>query len=108
MCNAPALGMKQGNSMQLNSFAAGIEIQSSTQGMKIDVAMGEHHALGIGAGPACVKQFSQGIFVELHDVGVVRSGAGKKIFVVQWRSPGCCRVRVQKKERPNGMKLFAK
>jgi hypothetical protein len=42
-------------------------------GVKIDVAVGEHDAFGVGAGAAGVEKFGDGVFVDGIDVGVSRA-----------------------------------
>src|SRR3989442_8780083 len=52
MGNAPAIGMEQRNRMQLHAVGFRMEGQADVQGVEVDVSVGQHHPLWIGAGSA--------------------------------------------------------
>ena len=68
---APAVGMKQRNGMQLYASSASVRNVTQTERHEINIAVREHHSLGIGTRAAGVEEFSQGVFVDAHNVRAV-------------------------------------
>ena len=73
--------------MQLDGACVRMQGERSMKSVKIDIAMRQHDAFGIGGGSACVKQLRQSVFVELGEVGAQRYSTGKHRVVVLRRKP---------------------
>src|SRR3989441_11705452 len=75
-----------------------MEGQADVQGVEVDVSVGQHHPLWIGAGSAGIKQFGQRIFVTFHDVGAVRCGSGQNVLIILRPKPVCLRPAIKQEE----------
>src|SRR5579863_1397036 len=98
MGSTPTVGMEQWNGMQIYAIWLGYESHNNRESVEINISVGQHHSLGIGAGAAGIEQFSQGVFVEIHYIRPVRRRRRQNVFIISWREPGCLRCRVKHKE----------
>src|SRR5580658_7986693 len=60
--------------------------------------MRKHHPFRSGAGPAGIKNFRDGVFVDAHDVGTARRCSSEKLVIAFWREPICLRCGIEKIE----------
>src|ERR1700721_1680705 len=84
--------------MQEDVLILGLVEQSDMQSVKIDVSVGEHHAFGIGAGPACVEKLAERILVKRGNFRAVGRGGGQELFVVLSTKPLSLRSRIEQVE----------
>ena len=59
MRDAPAIGVEKRNGVKLDGASFDLQSHADVQRVEIDVAVGEHYALGIGAGAAGVEKFGR-------------------------------------------------
>src|SRR5277367_5139198 len=82
MRDAPAIGVEKRNGMQLDSASFDLQSQADVHRVQVHVAVGEHHAFGIGASATGVEKLGQGIFINGGDVREMRCGGGQKLIVI--------------------------
>src|SRR6266704_1043870 len=107
MGHAPAVRVKQRNRMQADAVSRSGKRKRHSESVKIDVAMREHHAFGVSAGSAGIEKFTQGVFIKLHHVGMIRRGSGKKVFIALGRHPCSALLGIQGQERLDRMQVLA-
>ena len=98
MGRTPTVGMEQWNCMQIYAIRLGHERHNNRESVEINISVGQHHSLGIGAGAAGIEQFSQGVFVEVHHIRPVRRRRRQNVFIISWREPGSLRCSVKHEE----------
>ena len=91
----PSVGVKQRDRMQEDVFILGLVEQSYMQSVEIDVPVSEHHAFGIGAGPAGIEKFAERILVKRGNFRAVRRRGGQELFVVLRSKPVRLRSRIE-------------
>src|SRR5271156_5550648 len=89
MRDAPAIGVEERNDVKFNGGSFDLQSQADVQRVQIDVAVGEHHAFGVGAGAAGVEKLGEGIFVNGGNIREMRSGGGQQRIVIFGGEPGC-------------------
>src|SRR6202790_2578536 len=98
MSSTPTVGMEQWNGMQIYAIRLSDECHNNRESVEIDISVAQHHSLGVGAGAAGIEQFSQGVFVEVHDIGPVRRSRRQNVFIISWGEPGSLRCSVKHEE----------
>ena len=86
---APSVGVKEGNGVEFDGFARDLQRDGDIERVKIDVAVREHHAFGIGGGSAGVEELGERVLVHLHHVALKDVGALEEVFIVLASYPAC-------------------
>ena len=81
MRTAPAVGMKQRNGMEVHYVVMVLIHGGYVERVEIEVAMGEHDALGRPGAAAGIEKFRHGVLVIIEDVGALGMAGGEKVFV---------------------------
>src|SRR6516225_10228605 len=76
--------------------------------MKVDIPVGEHYPLRLGAGPTRIEKFGEFVFVDVHDVEAVRCGSGEKRFVILLSQPFFLSLGIESVERTDRRKFGSK
>src|SRR5271156_1419196 len=95
MRDAPAIGVEKRNGVQLDGASFDLQSQADVHRVQVHVAVGKHHAFGIGAGAAGVEKLGQGIFINGGDVGETGRGGGQELIVCLRGEPGSGGVAVE-------------
>src|ERR1700692_3078105 len=98
MGSTPTVGMEQWDCMQIYAIRLGHERRNNRESVEINISVGQHHSLGIGAGAAGIEQVSQGVFVEVYQLRPVRRRPRQNVFIISWREPGSLRCSVKHEE----------
>ena len=81
VCRAPTVGVEERNGMQVNALGFGLKRQTNRESVQIDISVGQHHSLRVGAGATRIEKFGQGVFVETHHIRLVRRCHGQNVFI---------------------------
>ena len=95
MRHAPAIGVEERDGVEFDVSIFHLERQADVQSVKVHISVGEHHALGIGAGAAGIEKLGQSVFVDRGDVGAIRCRCIEKSFVVASGQPGRFGIAIQ-------------